>query len=151
MHYMEGMRLITVMELAAPTSDENVTVTDTEFSSVPVRLYLPRRAPGGLRRAMVYIHGGGWCLGDAGELGSLAKSSALLSSAAFCSLGVATGRGRGLVCHQFRAEGGLGKSPGRCCPEEQAVLCVCVHSHTHWFSFQACTATIAWHGGFPTS
>ncbi|NXM46072.1 AAAD deacetylase, partial [Gymnorhina tibicen] len=66
MHFMEGMRLITFVELVAPTSDENVTVTDTEFNNVPVRLYLPRRAPGGLRRAMVYFHGGGWCLGDAG-------------------------------------------------------------------------------------
>ncbi|NWH40885.1 AAAD deacetylase, partial [Chloropsis hardwickii] len=66
MHYMEGLRLITALELVAPTSDENVTVTDTELSGVPVRLFLPRRAPGGLRRAMLYFHGGGWCLGDAG-------------------------------------------------------------------------------------
>ncbi|NXH95611.1 AAAD deacetylase, partial [Pachycephala philippinensis] len=66
MHYMEAMRLITALELVAPTPDENVTVTDTELNNVPVRLYLPRRAPGGLRRAMVYFHGGGWCLGDAG-------------------------------------------------------------------------------------
>ncbi|NWU82601.1 AAAD deacetylase, partial [Onychorhynchus coronatus] len=66
MHYMEAMRLITVMEKVAVTSDENVTVTDTEFNNVPVLLYLPRRAPDGLRRAMVYFHGGGWCLGDAG-------------------------------------------------------------------------------------
>ncbi|NXB71090.1 AAAD deacetylase, partial [Donacobius atricapilla] len=66
MHYMDGLSLITVMELVPPTSDENVTVTDTELSNVPVRLYLPRRAPGGLRRAVLYFHGGGWCLGDAG-------------------------------------------------------------------------------------
>ncbi|NXV08076.1 AAAD deacetylase, partial [Cettia cetti] len=66
MHYMEGLRLITLLELVPATSDENVTVTDTEFSNVPVRLYLPRRAPGGLRRAVLYFHGGGWCLGDAG-------------------------------------------------------------------------------------
>ncbi|NXK35072.1 AAAD deacetylase, partial [Piprites chloris] len=66
MHYMECMRLITVIETVAVTSDENITVTDTEFNNVPVRLYLPRRAPDGLRRAMVYFHGGGWCLGDAG-------------------------------------------------------------------------------------
>ncbi|NXH35150.1 AAAD deacetylase, partial [Myiagra hebetior] len=66
MHYMEGMRFVTVLELVTFTTDENVTVTDTEFNSVPVRLYLPRRAPAGLRRAMVYFHGGGWCLGDAG-------------------------------------------------------------------------------------
>ncbi|NXT65648.1 AAAD deacetylase, partial [Chaetops frenatus] len=69
MHYMEGLRLITVVELVAPTSDENITVTDTEFNNVPIRLYLPRRAPDGLRRAMVYFHGGGWCLGDAGMHG----------------------------------------------------------------------------------
>ncbi|NWI74501.1 AAAD deacetylase, partial [Dryoscopus gambensis] len=66
MHFMEGMRLITTVELVAPRPDENVTVTETEFNNVPVRLYLPRRAPAGLRRAMVYFHGGGWCLGDAG-------------------------------------------------------------------------------------
>ncbi|XP_071422479.1 arylacetamide deacetylase [Pithys albifrons albifrons] len=66
MHYMEGMRLITVFEMVPVMSDENVTVTDTTFSNVPVHLYLPRRAPAGLRRAMVYFHGGGWCLGDAG-------------------------------------------------------------------------------------
>ncbi|XP_064241062.1 arylacetamide deacetylase [Passer domesticus] len=66
MHYMEGLRLFTAAELVAPTSDENVTVTDTELSGVPVRLFLPRRAPGGLRRAVLFFHGGGWCLGDAG-------------------------------------------------------------------------------------
>ncbi|NWS36621.1 AAAD deacetylase, partial [Polioptila caerulea] len=69
MHYMDGLRLITVVELVAPTSDENVTVTDTQLNNVPVRLYLPRRAPGGLRRAVVFFHGGGWCLGDAGMHG----------------------------------------------------------------------------------
>ncbi|XP_027541513.1 arylacetamide deacetylase [Neopelma chrysocephalum] len=66
MHYMEGMRLITVLETVMVTSDEDVTVTHTEFNNVPVLLYLPKRAPEGLRRAMVYFHGGGWCLGDAG-------------------------------------------------------------------------------------
>ncbi|NXK93168.1 AAAD deacetylase, partial [Formicarius rufipectus] len=69
MHYMEAMRLITVMETGTVTSDGNVTVTETDFNNVPVRLYLPRRAPQGLRRAMVYFHGGGWCLGDAGMTG----------------------------------------------------------------------------------
>uniref|UniRef100_A0A8C3MIX9 Alpha/beta hydrolase fold-3 domain-containing protein n=1 Tax=Geospiza parvula TaxID=87175 RepID=A0A8C3MIX9_GEOPR len=69
MHYMEGLRLITTVELVAPTSDENVTVTDTELGGVPVRLYLPKRPPGGLRRAVLFFHGGGWCLGDAGMHG----------------------------------------------------------------------------------
>ncbi|OWK50504.1 Arylacetamide deacetylase [Lonchura striata] len=69
MNYMEGLRLFTALELVAPTSDENVTVADTELGSVPVRLFVPRRAPGGLRRAVVYFHGGGWCVGDAGMRG----------------------------------------------------------------------------------
>ncbi|NXA29983.1 AAAD deacetylase, partial [Ibidorhyncha struthersii] len=66
MHYMEALMLITAAEYVAPTSDENVTVTDTEFSNVAVRLYLPRRAPDGLRRAVIFFHGGGWCVGHAG-------------------------------------------------------------------------------------
>ncbi|NWX78885.1 AAAD deacetylase, partial [Alca torda] len=66
MHYMDALMLFTAAEYVAPTSDENVTVTDTEFSNVAVRLYLPRRASDGLRRAVIYFHGGGWCVGDAG-------------------------------------------------------------------------------------
>ncbi|NXV19806.1 AAAD deacetylase, partial [Cepphus grylle] len=66
MHYMDALMLLTAAEYVAPTSDENVTVTDTEFSNVAVRLYLPRRASDGLRRAVIYFHGGGWCVGDAG-------------------------------------------------------------------------------------
>ncbi|NXN86300.1 AAAD deacetylase, partial [Bombycilla garrulus] len=64
-NYMEVLSLFTTADLVAPTSDENVTVTDTAMNSVPVRLFLPRRAAGGLRRAMLLFHGGGWCLGDA--------------------------------------------------------------------------------------
>ncbi|NXY45270.1 AAAD deacetylase, partial [Ceuthmochares aereus] len=67
MHYMEAFNLFACMDCVAPTSDENVTVTDTEFNSVAVRLYLPRKVSDGLRRAVIYFHGGGWCLGDAAE------------------------------------------------------------------------------------
>ncbi|KFQ16041.1 Arylacetamide deacetylase [Leptosomus discolor] len=66
MHYMEATRLITNIDYVAPTSDENVTVTDTEFGKVPVRLYLPRKASDGLRRAVLFFHGGGWAIGQAG-------------------------------------------------------------------------------------
>ncbi|NXL33502.1 AAAD deacetylase, partial [Glaucidium brasilianum] len=66
MHYMEVLTLITSTDYVAPTSDENVTVMDTEFSNVAVRLYLPRRASDGPRRAVLFFHGGGWCLGQAG-------------------------------------------------------------------------------------
>ncbi|KFQ18864.1 Arylacetamide deacetylase, partial [Merops nubicus] len=41
-------------------------VTDTEFSNVPIRLFVPRKPSDGLRRGVVYFHGGGWSLGDAG-------------------------------------------------------------------------------------
>uniref|UniRef100_A0A8C6J1J4 Alpha/beta hydrolase fold-3 domain-containing protein n=1 Tax=Melopsittacus undulatus TaxID=13146 RepID=A0A8C6J1J4_MELUD len=65
-NYMEVLTLITNTEYVMPMSDENVTVTDTEFNNTTVRLYLPRKASDGLRRAVVYFHGGGWCLGQAG-------------------------------------------------------------------------------------
>ncbi|NXW63501.1 AAAD deacetylase, partial [Eurystomus gularis] len=66
MHQMEVLMLITAAEYVEPTSDENVTVTDAEFSNIPVRLFVPRKASDGLRRGLVYFHGGGWCLGHAG-------------------------------------------------------------------------------------
>ncbi|NXE09586.1 AAAD deacetylase, partial [Lophotis ruficrista] len=69
MPYMEAMTLITAADYVPPTSDENITVMDTEFNNVPVRLFLPRKASDGLRRAVVYFHGGGWCLGQAGMKG----------------------------------------------------------------------------------
>ncbi|KAM6127237.1 arylacetamide deacetylase [Phoenicopterus ruber ruber] len=62
-HYTEALLLT---EYIAPMSDENVTVTDTEFSNVPVRLYVPRKTSDGLRRAVIYFHGGGWRVGQAG-------------------------------------------------------------------------------------
>ncbi|XP_057595994.1 arylacetamide deacetylase-like isoform X2 [Hippopotamus amphibius kiboko] len=48
-----------------PTSDENVTVTETTFNNVPVRIYVPKRKSETLRRGLFYIHGGGWCMGSA--------------------------------------------------------------------------------------
>lgn len=47
-------------------SDENVTVIDTTFDNVPVRIYIPKRKSEALRRGLFYIHGGGWCIGRAG-------------------------------------------------------------------------------------
>ncbi|NXP74236.1 AAAD deacetylase, partial [Ramphastos sulfuratus] len=69
MHYMDVMMLLARVEQVAPTSDENTTVTDTEFSGVPVRLFVPKKEAAGLRRAIIYFHGGGWCLGDVGMKG----------------------------------------------------------------------------------
>lgn len=64
-HYMEVMMLLMVAEMVGPTSDENVTVVDTTFNGVAVRVFEPTRRKPGLRRAVIYMHGGGWCLGSA--------------------------------------------------------------------------------------
>ncbi|XP_023559840.1 arylacetamide deacetylase-like isoform X2 [Octodon degus] len=48
----------------SPTSDETVSVMDTKFNNTPVRIYVPKRKTAGLRRAVFYIHGGGWCIGS---------------------------------------------------------------------------------------
>ncbi|XP_006901609.1 PREDICTED: arylacetamide deacetylase [Elephantulus edwardii] len=61
----DTMKLFSPFDEVPPTSDENVTVTETTFNNVPVRVYVPRRKSETLRRALFYIHGGGWCLGSA--------------------------------------------------------------------------------------
>ncbi|NWU65400.1 AAAD deacetylase, partial [Pterocles burchelli] len=66
MPFTDTMMAMMTSQYVPPTSDENVTVTDTELSNVPVRLYVPRTPSDGLRRAVVYFHGGGWSLGQAG-------------------------------------------------------------------------------------
>ncbi|KAF1582329.1 Arylacetamide deacetylase, partial [Eudyptes moseleyi] len=77
MHHVEALMLVTTFQYIAPTSDENVTVMDTEFNNVGVRLYLPRKLSDGLRRAVVYFHGGGWCIGQAGKLADASKPFSL--------------------------------------------------------------------------
>ena len=47
-----------------PVSDENITVIDTDFSGIPVRLYLPKRKSAKQRPAVIYIHGGAYILGS---------------------------------------------------------------------------------------
>uniref|UniRef100_A0A670Y6R9 Arylacetamide deacetylase n=1 Tax=Pseudonaja textilis TaxID=8673 RepID=A0A670Y6R9_PSETE len=64
-HYMDVINLHTIAEYTAPTSDEKVIVTDTDFSHVPVRLYIPIKKSNVLKRAVIFIHGGGWCIGSA--------------------------------------------------------------------------------------
>ncbi|KAM8953883.1 arylacetamide deacetylase [Pelodytes ibericus] len=64
-HYMDTMMLLTYLEYSEPTSDENLAVTDTTFNNIPVRLYSPKKSSDVLKRAVIYIHGGGWCLGSA--------------------------------------------------------------------------------------
>ncbi|XP_061575462.1 arylacetamide deacetylase isoform X2 [Cololabis saira] len=63
---MGVMYIITVVEKIAPVSDEHVKVTEEKFDGVEVVLYQPKLQEGNndLRRAVIYLHGGGWCLGS---------------------------------------------------------------------------------------
>ncbi|XP_038600387.1 arylacetamide deacetylase-like [Tachyglossus aculeatus] len=63
-HYMDVIYTITNQGNVGPISDENVTVTDTTFNGIPVRLYVPKRKSDKLKRGVFHIHGGGWCVGD---------------------------------------------------------------------------------------
>ncbi|XP_078523674.1 arylacetamide deacetylase-like isoform X1 [Lissotriton helveticus] len=62
--YMDMMNLLVSSNNAPATSDENVTVTKTTFNNVPVHLYVPKKSLHTQRRAMIYFHGGGWCIGS---------------------------------------------------------------------------------------
>ncbi|XP_077720807.1 arylacetamide deacetylase [Canis aureus] len=77
-HFMNIFMFFMNLQEVPPTSDENVTVMETTFNNVPVRVYIPKRKPERLRRGLFYIHGGGWCLGSAAFLGydSLSRRTA---------------------------------------------------------------------------
>ncbi|XP_037325876.2 arylacetamide deacetylase [Pungitius pungitius] len=65
--YMDVMYFITLAERVVPVSDEHVKVTEETFDGVEVVLYQPKQKGGDaeLMRAVIYLHGGGWCLGSA--------------------------------------------------------------------------------------
>ncbi|XP_032081581.1 arylacetamide deacetylase-like [Thamnophis elegans] len=77
-HFMDVLNLHTIATYTPPISDEKVIVTDTEFSHVPVRLYIPTKQSDVLKRAVIFIHGGGWCIGSAIFLGSRSRSIIIL-------------------------------------------------------------------------
>ncbi|KAJ8280497.1 hypothetical protein GJAV_G00055580 [Gymnothorax javanicus] len=64
--YMGVMMLLTFLEEVVPVSDANVRVTEELFDGVEVLIYEPSQQTGDgeLRRAVIYLHGGGWCLGS---------------------------------------------------------------------------------------
>ncbi|XP_021014799.1 arylacetamide deacetylase-like 2 [Mus caroli] len=64
MKYEEFLSLFVRIQLTKPVSDENITVIDTDFSDIPVRLYLPKRKSERQRPAVIYIHGGAFTLGS---------------------------------------------------------------------------------------
>ncbi|KAM6222540.1 arylacetamide deacetylase-like [Rhynchocyon petersi] len=63
-HFMSTIHFLSSFEEVSPASDENITVTETAFNNIPVRIYVPKRKSETLRRGLFYIHGGGWCLGS---------------------------------------------------------------------------------------
>ncbi|XP_007529626.2 arylacetamide deacetylase [Erinaceus europaeus] len=67
-HFMSSAKIFMSFHEVPPTSDENVSVMETTFDNVPVRVYVPKRKSETLRRGVFYIHGGGWCLGSAALL-----------------------------------------------------------------------------------
>ncbi|XP_029102336.1 neutral cholesterol ester hydrolase 1-like isoform X3 [Scleropages formosus] len=55
-------------EVQGPRSSKAVLVTDTAFAGVQVRVFeSTRRKEGELKRAVIYLHGGGWALGSASK------------------------------------------------------------------------------------
>ncbi|XP_075404970.1 arylacetamide deacetylase-like 2 [Tenrec ecaudatus] len=60
----EQLSMLLEMDYTGPVSYENITVTDTTFSDIPVRLYLPKRKSERRRRAVIFIHGGGYVIGS---------------------------------------------------------------------------------------
>lgn len=64
MRYEEFMSMIFRLDYTQPLSDEYISVTDTAFNNIPVRLYLPKRKSETPRRAVIYIHGGAFCFGS---------------------------------------------------------------------------------------
>ncbi|KAI5099306.1 neutral cholesterol ester hydrolase 1, partial [Silurus meridionalis] len=69
-HHIHVLNLaVKGFELFVPVEFEDVHTEDTEFNGVRVRLYTPQHRDDTLRRAVVFIHGGGWALG-APKLGS---------------------------------------------------------------------------------
>uniref|UniRef100_A0A8C6I3P2 AADACL2 family member 2 n=1 Tax=Mus spicilegus TaxID=10103 RepID=A0A8C6I3P2_MUSSI len=64
MKYEDVLSIVMKVQLTKPVSDENITVIDTDFSDIPVRLYLPKRKSEKQRPAVIFIHGGAFTLGS---------------------------------------------------------------------------------------
>ncbi|KAL1777667.1 arylacetamide deacetylase-like 2 [Sigmodon hispidus] len=62
MKYEEFFSILVRTQLTKPISDENITVIDTDFKNIPVRLYLPKTKSEKQRPAIIYIHGGAFSL-----------------------------------------------------------------------------------------
>ena len=97
--YMGVMYFITLLENVVPVSDEHVKVTEEKFDGVEVVLYQPKQRAGGteLKRAVIYLHGGGWCLGSSSKLMGQPISS--FSTQNYDSVTFKDGQKNGWVCN----------------------------------------------------
>ncbi|XP_032752633.1 arylacetamide deacetylase-like 2 isoform X1 [Rattus rattus] len=64
LRYEDIITTLSSVHFTKPVSDENITVIDTDFSNIPVRLYLPKRTSERRRPAVIFIHGGAFVLGS---------------------------------------------------------------------------------------
>lgn len=64
MKYGEVFSTLTTVHLTKPISDENITVIDTNFRDIPVRLYLPKKKSKRQRPAIFFLHGGVFVFGS---------------------------------------------------------------------------------------
>ncbi|XP_060744812.1 neutral cholesterol ester hydrolase 1a [Tachysurus vachellii] len=63
-HHVRVLSLaIKGFESLVPVEFEELQMEDTQFRGVQVRVYMPQHRDSTLRRAVVFIHGGGWALG----------------------------------------------------------------------------------------
>ncbi|XP_028262352.1 arylacetamide deacetylase-like 4 [Parambassis ranga] len=62
-------------------------VKDMKFSEVPVRVYEPTTVCDGLRRGLVYFHGGGWVLGSIDSVDEVCRHIAKQSDITVISVG----------------------------------------------------------------
>ncbi|XP_022617169.1 arylacetamide deacetylase-like 4 [Seriola dumerili] len=65
----------------------DLRVKDLTFSEVPVRVYEPTAVCEGLRRALVYFHGGGWVLGSIDSVDEVCRHIAMESDTTVVSVG----------------------------------------------------------------
>ncbi|OBS79698.1 hypothetical protein A6R68_22100, partial [Neotoma lepida] len=64
MKFEDPFFILMSIQNTEPVSDENITVIDTDFSDIPVRLYLPKRKSERQRPAVIYFHGGAFITGS---------------------------------------------------------------------------------------
>ncbi|XP_004643992.1 arylacetamide deacetylase-like [Octodon degus] len=64
-NFLDLLAVITALNEVPPTSDENVTVIETKFNNTPVHVYVPKKKTEAQRRAVFFMHGGGFCCGSA--------------------------------------------------------------------------------------